>query len=502
MKITSKDDVGILVLEELSSEKSVSKKDKARIEDYKRGFCYKDITTSSVVSISDVNKVTNLLYADPIVDPAQLYALYQEDESIAGVIDKISEIASSEKISFGDIKESAQKKAEEVMKSCYLKLYKTKDGRVIRKRLMAKEFFKYLFTDYQIYLNCFFEVARSLDGKSIVFIYKDAKYMRVLKDQTGYVEIRGLDHYYYNNYSPIASERAKFNLHYNDGLKKEKELPIAQPYRREIVHIRGYGNEYYGLSKLYQLGSSSLMQINSKKLPNAMFRNGMINTPIITFSGASVSKENKKEIEDKFKYRALGTDKAGTPVILFTTTPNSEVKVDGMPKHDFTLTEVKDTYKLGESNVFKRLGVPPEKLSIVENSNRATIQEADSIMAEEVINPIQSLFEYQMNVIFNDDLKMAVDFKFSDKMYNMEKLAKVSRTVKGLTMNEIRTLILGVKKSEDENADKIYIGSTDKAIDESSQPGTITKDAFKKFQAMKDDIVKLLKERDKLSKGK
>jgi phage portal protein BeeE len=432
--------------------------------------------------------ISNIQYAEHPIAMDKLYSLYIEDETIGAGIDKTSKVASSEEITIGSKKEKGNEKnvekAKEIIKQTYSTIKKTEQGITVKKKMMNKEFFKYLFTDFQIYANCYFEILRSIDNSEVVFLRKDPQKIYVLKDHLGYVEIDGLKKYYYNNYTPDKADRQNLRLDFKKGYIKGTDK-LKKTSIRELVQIRDYGNPYYGVSALYSMAKSSLLQSNAKDLPNNMLGNGMTNTPVITFSGQSVPDAVKEEIETRFKYRATTIKNAGKPIVLYTTSPNSSVDIKGMPSHEFDLDQVKTMYKLGESNVIKRLGIPPEKLSILENSNKATITEAEATMTEEVINPLQSLFEFQMEIILNDDLKLDVTFKFADTFYNIEQMAKVSRNIKGVTTNEIRTLLFNFPKSDDPNADEILISRSDLGLSNLGEvsASTVQKD---RIQVLKD----------------
>lgn len=486
-KTTRKDSVGIIT--DMGNTFEEAKED----EDSEKDIIKRDIVFKSITIDGTGDSQSSIDYAIPPVEMDKLYTLYKEDETIAGLIDKTASVASSEKFSFESTRDGAIDKAKDVLKQCYIVLEKTEEGNLVKKRIMAKEFFRYLFTDRQIYNNSYWEVKRSLDGAQMAFVYKDPRYIRVLKNHTGFVEIAGINKYFYNNYTPDRRERQMHRLHYKEGFIKGNE-PISSLNKRELIHIRGYGNQYYGLTPLYSIAISSLMQSRSKQLPVNLLGNGMINTPVVTFSGAEVNAASKKEIDTKLRYKAVGTKNAGSPVIIFTASPNSKVDVKGMPKHEFDLDQVKAMYKLGESNVLKRFGFPPEKLSILDNSNRATITESDQIMTEEIVNPIQSLFEYQMNIIFQDDLGLDVEFKFADKIYNIEKLSKVSKEVRGMSANEIRVKILNIAPSDDPLADEIILSNTDRFM--SQEPTSATPAAQKdRIGVLKDEIKQLMEMR-------
>jgi len=471
-----------------------------------KGYSYKAIETK----YNNSTVVDAFQYVNTPISFESLFSLYKEDETIGSFVDKTSDIAASERIIITSRtnNKSNIEKANNIINGCYL-FVSNVGGYTVKKKMSTKEFFKFLFSDYMIYRNAYFEISRSIDKSTVAFIYKDPRKIRVLKNHLGYVELGDeyddFQKYFYNNYEPDASQRANFLLHYAEGLMKpDKAKSTPSIYKRELVHIRGYGDMYYGLSALYSIGTSSLLQIQSKDLPVRLMKNGMINTPVITFSGAEVPPEVKKEIEDKFKYKVVGKDKAGTPIILYSSAPGSKIEVNGAPVHNFSLEDVRKMYKLGESNVIKRFGIPPEKLSILENSNRATIEEADQIMTEEIVDPIQSLFEFQINTIFNSDLKLDVEMKFSDRIYNWSKLATVTAVVKGMSTNEIRELILELPKVDDENADVVMVKQSDSTIENvvnRQNTGQIpiqfdTKKDIRKIEALKDSLIALLKMRN------
>ncbi len=149
------------------------------------------------------------------------------------------------------------------------------------------------------------------------------------------------------------------------------------------------------------------------------------------------------------------------------------------------------------------MGIPPEKVGILTSSNRATITEAEEIFTEEVINPMQSLFEFQVNIILNDDLGLNVVFSFTDRVYNLEKLAKISSLVKGLSVNEIRTMIFGLEKKEGDEYDIPLVRQTDttlleETIAEASGKSSSSKD--KKYKdELKKEIIDLIKMRKELT---
>lgn len=123
-------------------------------------------------------------------------------------------------------------------------------------------------------------------------------------------------------------------------------------------------------------------------------------------------------------------------------------KVEAIPNNHQEM-ELLETRKALRDEALQHIGIPPEIVGIVENSNKATVIAAEHIYAKQVRQPTLHHFEDIINSrilpLYGDDGGLGIYFKFDDILPDdreeMRKDAKEGREAGTITIDEHRAML-------------------------------------------------------------
>lgn len=195
----------------------------------------------------------------------------------------------------------------------------------------------------------------------------------------------------------------------------------VNPYARGSAHLRAFGDEI-------DTDEFAAQHVKSWFLNKAR--------PDILITGEGMSQPDTQRMEQRWLSEVRGFVRQHKPFFL-----NRKVDVHELSQK-FSDMELTDLRKWERDIIIHGLGMPPEILGIVENSNRATINAADYILGQYVVTPrlelMRNFLQYLLIPMYDDRLIVAYESPVQeDREYQLEvaKAVPYSRT-----LNEWRTL--------------------------------------------------------------
>lgn len=164
-------------------------------------------------------------------------------------------------------------------------------------------------------------------------------------------------------------------------------------------------------------------------------------TPPILVTAEGAGKDDIERVESKWMQKLRGVGKKFLPHFV---TWNAKVETIG-----YSLDQLKmvDLRRFEQDMIRHVLRIPPEKLGIIENSNRSTIEAADHIFTTNVVLPrlefLRNVFQEQLAVDFDD--RIVVHYVSPVKEDREFKLSVMQTRPQAFTDNEVRE-IAGVQE--------------------------------------------------------
>lgn len=281
--------------------------------------------------------------------------------------------------------------------------------------------------------------------------------VRVKKEETGeqhiggYVQIRGNEKRYFKEFG----DETVMNALTGDVYSGDTPLPIAQR-ATEILHFKLYSptSTWYGapryVSAAPALSGNRLASVRNVKF----FENDAVPRMALLVSGGRLTPDSINSIEDFFKAKVQGTEKAHSVVVIQT----EQTKVGFQQQQDNVRLELKpltvgvtedasfSQYRsANDDEIREAFGIPPVFFS-TESVNKASSQTSREICNEQEFEPDRLVKENIINLtIIADVLGMeepVVRFRFERmKLTDPLDTARMDQTyasLGALTPNELR----------------------------------------------------------------
>jgi hypothetical protein len=143
--------------------------------------------------------------------------------------------------------------------------------------------------------------------------------------------------------------------------------------------------------------------------------------PDILITGKGLNPEKTKKIEEEWREKQSGFWNAFKPHFMSEQVDIREFK------QDFQSMQFIELRKYERDTIIQSIGVPPEIMNIVENSNRATIDAADYLFSKYTLNPflrkLRDAFQKQLVPKFDDTGLIEIDYISpvqEDQQFNAE----------------------------------------------------------------------------------
>jgi HK97 family phage portal protein len=266
--------------------------------------------------------------------------------------------------------------------------------------------------DLHIYGDAYLEVVYGKDGLPAALYNVYCPSMRVLVNEhgvvKGYVQLKG---------GWGSTEYVTF--------KKEN-----------IIHIRmpNPGNEVYGLSPLESLAMPIETDLYAQAYNRDFFKNDATPRLHVDMGNCTIDQLNRNRLYWRTQFRGTGN-----PHKTIVTEGGAKVTPVGTPPKDM---EFLNQRKFSRDEILGVFGVPPGKVGIYEDANRANAKEQDRTFKAEKIIPLQNKLEEKINRAIVTKFELPYKFKFVeiDLEDESEQSEIDERDLRGgvVTINEVR----------------------------------------------------------------
>ncbi len=220
----------------------------------------------------------------------------------------------------------------------------------------------------------------------------------------------------------------------------------------EVVHFRlpNPGNEVYGLSPLESLFTPIETDLLAQEYNKKFFQNHA--TPKLHVDLGTCTLSQLKRTREYFAFQLKGVSNAHKTLI---TEGGATIKVIGIYPSDM---EFLNQRKFSRDEICAVIGVPPMKIGIFEDVNRASAVEADKSFKSEKIIPLQRMISKKLNLNLISLFDARVQFEFVEldlrDALEQSEINKVYLETGVLTVDEVRvSLGLKPKKKSIDNQD-------------------------------------------------
>lgn len=239
--------------------------------------------------------------------------------------------------------------------------------------------------DLHIYGDAYLEIVRDKYGNPVALYNIYVPSIRVLVDEhgtiLGYIQ------------KPM-------------GLLTSGDSKVVKFEPNEIAHFRlpNPGNEVYGLSPIESLDAVIETDLYAQEYNRNFFKNHAV--PRLHVDLGNCTLPQLKRIREYFAKEFQGTSNAHKTIV---TEGGAKVTPIGTKPNDM---EFLNQRKFSRDEICAVFGVPPMKLGIFEDVNRASAQESDKSFKSEKIIPLQEIIAKK----FNSTVIKTFD-KIGDKVY-------------------------------------------------------------------------------------
>jgi len=223
--------------------------------------------------------------------------------------------------------------------------------------------------DLHLYGDSYIEIVRNKLGNPVALYNIYAPSMRVQVDAHGSVQ-----GYIQKPMGMLSSSGA-----------------VAKFKPNEVAHFRlpNPGNEVYGLSPLESLSIVIETDLYAQDYNRNFFKNHAV--PRLHVDLGNCTLPQLKRIREYFAHEIQGTENAHKTIV---TEGGAKITPIGTKPNDM---EFLNQRKFSRNEIASVFGVPPTKLGVFEDVNRASSQESDKSFKSEKIIPLQRMLAKKIN---------------------------------------------------------------------------------------------------------
>jgi len=266
-----------------------------------------------------------------------------------------------------------------------------------------------------------------------------------------------VDKYWFSPDWAFATKKSTFKP--EDKIYEPKPIAVWDTVDRELRRERGelFKGQFYSPNKVFYAEPSYLGALNYIEISNQIAEfhknnldNGMVGSMHIHLFEDLSDIEKRRKVEKAINNKFTGSENAGKVVVTWSTNPDVKTVVDSIPVNDshemFTLlnTKVNEEIVVAHRTPLALAGL---KVSTGLQSDDSVTKNAMEYYQNTVIKPLQQLIEESFDTILERN-GINVETKIKPlkpvDLFASEEL--ISRT---MTINEVRTQILGVEELEE-----------------------------------------------------
>ena len=288
------------------------------------------------------------------------------------------------------------------------------------------EIMRAVWTDVECLGNGYLEVTRNSRGELDGFYHVPAVTMRVRADRQGFVQIR-------------EGRKRRFRL-LGSEQRTDEDSGLVQ---NELLHFSKYTpqSSYYGIPDIIPALAAMLGDRAACEYNLDFFEHNAVPRLAIIVEGAQLSDGLLGQIQ----HYMAGEIKGRAHKTLVLEAPGAEAKVRIEP---LTVDKTEDAgfvryRRQNRDEVLMVHRVPPAKVTIIEDSNRANATDQDKTFREQVVRPEQRRVEFRINGMIRQEMGISDwQFRFTEMDLTEElqeaQIAQVYSEIGAWTVNEIR----------------------------------------------------------------
>lgn len=317
-----------------------------------------------------------------------------------------------------------------------------------------RDLIEILMVDYEALGNCYLEIVRKVDGtkdppwgKPVKIYHVPARTVRILRDGSGFVQIRGSQRRFFKRYG----DRRVMDC--RDGRFATSGLP-AEYHATEIVHFRRYhpSSDWYGVPDFLPAAAAILGNVRASEFNISFFENRAVPDTVVIVEGGVLGEEDKEYVRKFFEEELRGATRQHKTLILETQGEPGErppaIKVEPLSKslqEGHFLQYRKDN----RDEIIRAHEVPPARVSIIETANLGSgsglVQY--QIYKQTVVEPRQQMLQHFFNrrVIWDEEDGFGYtdwELRFVDlDLSDQEVRSRIDRRyldARAVTINEVR----------------------------------------------------------------
>jgi PBSX family phage portal protein len=302
------------------------------------------------------------------------------------------------------------------------------------------EVMRAVWTDVECLGNGYLEITRNSRGQVDGFYHVPAVTVRVRADHDGFVQIReGLRRDFRTVGSPPRADQESGQV------------------QNEILHLYKYTpqSSYYGVPDIIPALASMLGDRAACEFNLDYFEHNAVPRLAIIVEGAQLSEGLLAQIQHYMESEIKG--QAHKTLVLEAPGGDTRIRIEPLTVGRHEDAGFVSYRRQNRDEVLMVHRVPPAKVTIIEDSNRANAMDQDKTFREQVVRPEQRRVEFKLNALIREELGIADwELRFAEMELSEElteaQVARIYASIGALTADEIRhqlgLLPLGEEKTD------------------------------------------------------
>ncbi len=283
-----------------------------------------------------------------------------------------------------------------------------------------------VWTDVECLGNGYLEITRNSRGEIDGFYHVPAVTIRVRADHDGYVQIREGRK---RHFRALGSEE-----------RIDEQSGLVQ---NEILHFYKYTpqSSYYGVPDIIPALSAMLGDRAACEYNLDFFEHNAVPRLAIIVEGAQLSEGLLNQIQHYMESEIKG--QAHKTLVLEAPGTDAKVRIEPLTVNTNEDAGFTEYQRQNRDTVLMVHRVPPAKVTIIEDSNRANAKDQDKTFREQVVRPEQRRVEYKVNSMIRNEVGISDwQFRFREMDLTEElqeaEVARIYSDIGAWTVNEIR----------------------------------------------------------------
>ncbi len=288
------------------------------------------------------------------------------------------------------------------------------------------EIMRAVWTDVECLGNGYLELTRNSRGEIDGFYHVPAVTIRVRADHNGYVQVREGRK---RHFRALGSEE-----------RIDEQSGLVQ---NELLQLYKYTpqSSYYGVPDIIPALSAMLGDKAACEYNLDFFEHNAVPRLAIIVEGARLSEGLLNQIQHYMESEIKG--QAHKTLVLEAPGTDAKVRIEPLTVNSNEEAGFIEYHRQNRDEVLMVHRVPPAKVTIIEDSNRANATDQDKTFREQVVRPEQRRVEFRINSMIRNEMGIG-DWQFRFREMDLTEalqeaeVARIYSEIGAWTVNEIR----------------------------------------------------------------